>query len=161
MKTRLMYIELKRDGLRGPARIGRVAFSKTGKTLYYAGRTLARLTGFALKANYFDTQTSEELWVSGPRTDGRDSLYPTTIEIDEDAREEYWREIRGQSGSVLTASYKSPGKSARERDTQEKAVRRRNMDRRWQPRRIAATEETTVAKTEDDERTSVADDDRH
>lgn len=39
MKSRIMYIENKSDGLVGPARIGRVTFSKTGKTLHYQGRT--------------------------------------------------------------------------------------------------------------------------
>ena len=33
MKTRIMYIESKGAGLSGPARIGRVTFSKTGATL--------------------------------------------------------------------------------------------------------------------------------
>jgi len=31
MKTRIMYIEFKSEGIRGPARIGRVTFSKSGK----------------------------------------------------------------------------------------------------------------------------------
>ena len=34
-KNRIMYIEYKGSGLTGPARIGRVRFSKTGQTLYY------------------------------------------------------------------------------------------------------------------------------
>lgn len=38
MKSRIMYIEDKTAGLSGPARIGRVTFSKTGRTLYYEGR---------------------------------------------------------------------------------------------------------------------------
>jgi hypothetical protein len=75
MSSRVMYIELKADGVRGPARIGRVELSKTGKTLYYAGRTLAPLKGHGLKANYFDTETLEEFWISGPKANGTDSLY--------------------------------------------------------------------------------------
>jgi hypothetical protein len=35
MKTRIMYIEQKDDGINGPARIGRVTFSKSGRSLYY------------------------------------------------------------------------------------------------------------------------------
>jgi hypothetical protein len=35
MKRRIMYIEAKPDGVSGPARIGRVKFSKTGRSLYY------------------------------------------------------------------------------------------------------------------------------
>jgi hypothetical protein len=136
MKPRLMYIELKTDGVSGPARIGRVEFSKTGATLYYRGRTFAPLKGHALKANYFDTQTLEEFWISGPRRDGRDSLYATTVDVDEDSREEYWRDIRGKPEAIQIPSFKSPGKSERERDSQQKAARRRNMDRRWQPARF-------------------------
>ena len=37
-------------------------------------------------------------WISGPRKDGQDRLYPQStqpVEIDEDVREEYWRTIRG------------------------------------------------------------------
>lgn len=33
--SRIMYIEDKSAGLTGPARIGRVNFSKTGRTIYY------------------------------------------------------------------------------------------------------------------------------
>jgi hypothetical protein len=141
MKSRLMYIELKKDGVTGPARIGRVVFSKTGATLYYAGRTLAPLKGHGLKANYFDTRTLEEFWISGPRADGRDSLHATTIEVDEDSREEYWRDVRRKPEGTLTPSFKSPGKSARNRDSQQKAARRRNMDRRWQPARFESRRE--------------------
>jgi hypothetical protein len=151
MKSRLMYIELKTDSVRGPARIGRVAFSKTGRSLYYAGRTFARVSGRALKANYFDTQTSEEFWISGPRADGRDSLYATTVAIDEDARKEYWRDVRGMPAGALRPSYKSPGKSKQERDALEKAARRRNMDRRWQPARFEAGRESTVEERDADE----------
>ena len=145
-----MYIELKEDGLRGPARIGRVCFSKTGKTLYYSGRTLVPLNGRALKANYFDGETYEEFWISGPRLDGCDALYPTTVEIDEDSREEYWREIRRQPDNVSATSYKSPGKSVRDRAKQEKAIRRREMDRRWMPPRLEFDGEPPVAEDEGD-----------
>ena len=91
-----MYIEDKSEGLSGPARIGRVSFSKTGATLYYAGRSFRRFHGF--KANYYDIDTEEEFWISGPRRDGDDRLYGERIpvEIDEDVRREYWIEIRGQ-----------------------------------------------------------------
>jgi hypothetical protein len=33
MKTKNMYIESKSDGISGPARISRISFSKTGKSL--------------------------------------------------------------------------------------------------------------------------------
>jgi hypothetical protein len=97
-----MYIEFKGDGLTGPARIGRVSFSKTGRTLYYAGKTFQSLKGTGFKANYYDVETGEEYWISGPRRDGADRLYGERlpVEIDEDVREEYWREIRRRPSRV-------------------------------------------------------------
>jgi len=35
MRSRIMYIENKSGDLNGKGRIGRVAYSKTGKTIYY------------------------------------------------------------------------------------------------------------------------------
>lgn len=98
-KTRIMYIEDKSSSLNGLARIGRVTFSKTGKSISYGGRTFQSLKGSGLKANYFDVETGERFWISGPRKDGKDRLYPESsapIEIDPDVAEEYWREIRGE-----------------------------------------------------------------
>ena len=92
---------------------------------------LGALKGFAAKANFFDEETMEEFWISNPTRDGSDSLFPGVVEIDEDAREEYWSEIRKDSGSVTSPSYKSPGKGKKEREAMEKAVRRRDMDRRF------------------------------
>jgi len=98
MKTRIMYIESKAGGLTGPARIGRVSFSKTGATVYYRGRAFQSLKGAGFKSNYFEVATGERFWISGPRKDGRDSLYPTNVMpvVDEDVLEEYWVEIRGE-----------------------------------------------------------------
>ena len=97
MKSRIMYIESKAGGLVGPARIGRVTFSKTGATLYYAGRSFQSLKGSGFKSNYFEVETGEPYWISGPRKDGQDSLYATNVapEVDEDVRAEYWSKIRG------------------------------------------------------------------
>jgi len=94
MKTRIMYIEYKGDGISGPARIGRVSFSKTGKSVYYRGRRFETLGGSGFKANYFDVETGDHYWISGPKKRGGDRLYGTGVEIDDDVREEYWTEIR-------------------------------------------------------------------
>ncbi len=64
-----MYVECKAENLNGPARIGRVSFSKTGKTLYYGGRSFQSIKG-GYKANYFDLETGDEYWISGCRKDG-------------------------------------------------------------------------------------------
>jgi hypothetical protein len=108
-KTRIMYIECKGadtaaawwgvatqpGALTGPARIGRVTFSKTGRSLKYRDKEFNKATEF--KANYV-CDTGEWFWISGPKKRGGDSLYATNIpiEIDEDVREEYWTEIRKQ-----------------------------------------------------------------
>lgn len=70
-----MYIEDKSQGLSGPARIGRVFFSKNGRSLHYDRRTFQSLRGGGFKANYFDVDTGEEFWISGPKKDGADRLY--------------------------------------------------------------------------------------
>jgi hypothetical protein len=96
-KTRIMYIERKADSLNGPARIGRVAFSKSGRTVEYRGQKFQK-TKSGGKWNHFDVETGDHYWISGPRKDGRDRLYAQStqpVEIDDDVREEYWTEIRG------------------------------------------------------------------
>jgi hypothetical protein len=89
-----MCIESKGERLQGPARIGRVTFTKSGKGIYYNGREFYRISGF--KANYAEVGTNEPYWISGPRRDGADRLYSPSalpVEIDDDVREEYWLEI--------------------------------------------------------------------
>ena len=91
-----MYIEDKSAGLVGPARIGRVSFSKRGHTLHYGDLSFQSLEGRGFKAHFFCIETGDRYWISGPRKDGEDGLYgyrPTPI--DEDVREEYWTVIRG------------------------------------------------------------------
>jgi hypothetical protein len=94
-----MYVEDKSCGLNGPAWIGRVTFNRTGKSLTYRGRTFQSFKG-GYKANYFDVETGEKFWISGPRKDGADRLYAGSavpVQIDEDVAEEYWRDIRGRA----------------------------------------------------------------
>jgi hypothetical protein len=106
-----MYIENKSgDELNGVGRIGRVSFSKTGKTIYYGKSELQSLKGYGFKSNYFDVNTGDHYWVSGPKKNGQDTLYPDYIQIDEDVREEYWRDIRGIDCDI--AFIKSQGVTA-------------------------------------------------
>jgi hypothetical protein len=96
-KSRIMYIERKAGNLEGPARIGRVTFSKTGKTIYYRGQAFRSLKGEGFKSNYFDVATGAEYWISGVRKDRQDRLYGGGlhhVEIDEDVREDYLRELQ-------------------------------------------------------------------
>ena len=104
MKSRIMFIEDKSESHNGAAKIGWVTPSKTGKTLSYQGRRLRRVTGY--KFNHVDVESGEEFWISGCKKMGGDRLYASNlpIEIDEDAREVYWREIRGLPNRINQAT---------------------------------------------------------
>lgn len=94
--SRIMYIENKSGRLAGgEACIGRVTFSKTHRTIYYQNRAFQSFKG-GCKANYFETETGDPYWISGPKKDGSDRLYAerVPVKIDEDIREEYWTAIR-------------------------------------------------------------------
>ncbi len=93
MKKRIMYVEDKSGGLDGPGRIGWVEFSKSGRSFYYQGRCLQKIKS-GYKYNCLDSETGDAFWVSGPKKDGCDKLYGGVVEIDDDAREEYWVAIR-------------------------------------------------------------------
>jgi hypothetical protein len=86
---RIMYVELKSGNDRGPAWIGRVRTSKTGRTVYYRGRTLRRHQGVA--GNHIDVDSGEEFWVSGIKKDGTDRHWAGSgpVEIDPDVLDEY------------------------------------------------------------------------
>ena len=94
-----MYIEQKVGGDTGPARIGRVSFSKSGQTLYYGGKSFRSLKGAGVSGNYVDLETGDEYWISGCKRDGTDrhrfARQGDPVEIDDDVRQEYWRDIRG------------------------------------------------------------------
>jgi hypothetical protein len=96
-KSRIMYIENKSSGLEGPASIGRVYYSKSGKTLYYRDQRFRSLKGSGFKANYYDVDTGDEYWISGPRKDRNDRLYggQLGVVIDDDAIDEYEKMING------------------------------------------------------------------
>ena len=112
MKSRVMYIEFKGNGIDGPARIGRVFSSKSGKTLHYKDKKFQSLKG-GYKANYFDVETGDEYWISGCKKDGSDRLYSGTMEIDIDVREEYWVDIRKMPECKDQGTIRSSGKCYR------------------------------------------------
>ncbi len=118
-----MYIEPGGGLAREGGRIGRVTFSKSGRTLCYGDRNFQSLDGQGYKENYYDVESGERYWISGPRRDGSDALYPMTIHIDDDVREEYWRAIRKQPDQILDTSYRSPGKYSRRKPRPELSVK--------------------------------------
>jgi hypothetical protein len=109
VKTRIMYIQLGWES----GRIGRVRLSKSGRTLFYGELELLAIGGRGSKANYLAVGTGDTYWISGPRKDGQDTLYPGVVHIDDDVREEYWRTIRGQPDNVTATTYRSLGAHGR------------------------------------------------
>ena len=94
--TRIMYVECKANGDHGEARICRVRFSKTGRTLYVGGLVLRSCGGQGISGNYFDVGTGFEYWVSGPKKNGEDRHWAGggVVRVDADVVDEYWRDIR-------------------------------------------------------------------
>ena len=73
MRTEIKYLELK-SGFsdNGPAWIGMVSFSKSGKTIYFDGKAFQSLNGTGISANYFDLESGNEYWISGVKKDMSD-----------------------------------------------------------------------------------------
>ena len=102
-QTRIMYMELKSgQGDSGRARIGRVCFSHTGRTIYYKHQQFRSCGGQGIAGNYYDVATGEEYWISGPKKNGQDRHWAGSgpVEIDPDVAEEYWKEICGAGQRV-------------------------------------------------------------
>ncbi len=73
MKSELKYIELKSGyANNGPAWIGMVEFSKSGRTIYFNGKALKSSKGRGIAGNYYDMENGDEYWVSGVKKDGSD-----------------------------------------------------------------------------------------
>jgi hypothetical protein len=101
-----MYIECKSEGLDGRGRIGWVEFSRSMRSFYYGGRRFQK-TKSGYKYNCLNAETGEEYWISGPKRDGSDKLYGGVVEIDEDARAEYWTKVRGSPESAHLTRYRA------------------------------------------------------
>ncbi len=97
-KIRIMYIEDKSVGLDGPARIGLVTFSKSGRSVHYNGRTFLKV-GSGYTYNHIAEDKGNHFWISGPRKDGAARLHGGSkpVDIDADVESEYWRAIRGRN----------------------------------------------------------------
>ena len=92
LQRRLMYVENKDGDIDGArARIGWVEFSRSGRSVYYRGRTLRRMKGGGVAGNFIDVDTGEEYWVSGVKQNRRDVHWSDHIEvtIDDGAKTEY------------------------------------------------------------------------
>jgi len=96
---RLRYIELKSGYAgNGPAWIGYVTTSKTGRTLYFNGRGLIKLKRqrrAEMGGNYVDIESGESFCVSGVKKDGEDRHWAGSgkVLIEADAVSEYLKTI--------------------------------------------------------------------
>lgn len=73
MKSEIKYIELKTGySDNGPAWIGMVSFSKTGRTLYFDGKAFQSLNGNGISGNYYEIESGDEYWISGVKKNQND-----------------------------------------------------------------------------------------
>lgn len=92
MRTEIRYIELKTGySDNGPAWIGLVATSASGRTLYFSNKALQRVRGLA--GNYIDIETGEEYWISGVKRAGSNRHWAGNgkIQLDRKLENEYLR----------------------------------------------------------------------
>ncbi|TXL61478.1 hypothetical protein [Aeromicrobium terrae] len=90
MARRIMFVQQKTgyDTDAGPSFIGWVEFNRSWKTARVHGRVLHKFAGF--DSNFYDHETGDEFWLSGPKRDRTDTRYgPRNTTVDEDAREAY------------------------------------------------------------------------
>ena len=64
----------------------------------------------ASKPIFYDIESDEHYWITGCRKDGGNALYNTDVEIDEDALEEYWLNIRKKPEKLKVKSFRARGK---------------------------------------------------
>jgi len=91
-RHRLMYIELKEGyGDSGPAWISKVAFSKSGETVYFNGKALKKARNRGIAGNFLDLETGDEYWVSGVKKRGSNRHWAGSgkIQIDVNAFSEF------------------------------------------------------------------------
>lgn len=72
MTRKLLYIELKTSQAdRGPAWIGYGELSKSGRTVYFNGQALKRMSGGG-SGNHYCVESHDDYWVSSPKKAGGD-----------------------------------------------------------------------------------------
>jgi hypothetical protein len=100
MKSEIKYIELKTGyNHDGPAWIGLVSFSKSGKTIYFNGRAFQSIGSDRIRGNFYDIENGEEYWISGVKKDQTDrhQFGNGQIQIEERAVNDYLAIIKRKS----------------------------------------------------------------
>lgn len=87
-----MYLESKSQAIGGRGRIAWVERQAACRVYHYGGRVL-RMSAEG-RYNCFDAGSGERYLVAEPKANGSDKLHGGFVDIDEDAREEYWLRIR-------------------------------------------------------------------
>jgi hypothetical protein len=99
----LKYIELKSGySGNGPAWIGYVQPSKSGRTLYFNGRGLLKLKGQQRGdsgGNYVDMESGEYFWISGVKKNGQDRHWAGSgkVLVEAAALAEYLKAIKAKA----------------------------------------------------------------
>ena len=65
------------------------------------------------RARFISVYSPKAMPIDPPEKDGSDALYSTSIEIDEDAREEYWMKVRGMPENISQSTLPRKGKYSR------------------------------------------------
>lgn len=92
MKKELIYVELKSGySDNGTAWIGFRGTSKSGSTIYFNGLAFQSTKGQGISANYFETESGDEYWISGVKKKGGDRHWAGSgkIKIDKHAVDDY------------------------------------------------------------------------
>ena len=92
----ICYIEHKNRNDNGPAWIAAVKRSKSGRTVYFGGKSFQRYRG--IFSNYVDIETGDEYWISGVKKDGSDRHWAGSgkIMVDSSILSDYLQ-LTGQS----------------------------------------------------------------
>ncbi|MEL7002485.1 MAG: hypothetical protein AAFN93_07090 [Bacteroidota bacterium] len=70
MKSDIKYLELKTGySDNGPAWIGQVSYSKSGRTIYFDGKAFQPVGSDRSFSNYINIETGEHYWISGVKKD--------------------------------------------------------------------------------------------
>lgn len=99
MKTEIKYIELKSGFSHiGPAWIGLVSYSKSGRTIYFDGKAFRRIGADRMKGNFYDIETGEEYWISGVKKNQQDRhIYGNgKIQVEKRILTEYLKSINDE-----------------------------------------------------------------
>ncbi|MGV3610076.1 MAG: hypothetical protein ACO1N0_03940 [Fluviicola sp.] len=100
MRAEIKYIELKTGYAHsGPAWIGLVHFSKSGRTIYFNGKAFQKIGSDRMRGNFYDIESGEEYWISGVKKDQTDrhQFGSGQIQIEERIIESYLAIINRKS----------------------------------------------------------------